>query len=102
LQRQPWLLDKLGLSFLDADGPEELERRSLPPPGRRGFFVGPFPEESRNRHPLDVGEAQEAAPMSVGEDRLKAAIISRLLTLAADGTPQQDWKSKVLSTLLLQ
>ena len=43
LQRQPWLLDKLGLSFLDADGPEELEHRSLPPPGRRGFFVGPFP-----------------------------------------------------------
>jgi hypothetical protein len=43
LQRQPWLLDKLGLSFLDADGPQELEHRSLPPPGRRGFFVGPFP-----------------------------------------------------------
>src|SRR5215813_3717226 len=47
LQRQPRPLDKLGLSFLDADGPEELEHRSLPPPGRRGFFVGPFPWQLR-------------------------------------------------------
>ena len=51
---------------------------------------------------LDALEEQYERPLSVGEDRLKAAIISRLLTLAADGTPQQDWKSKVLSTLPLQ
>jgi hypothetical protein len=51
---------------------------------------------------LDALEEQYERPLSVGEDRLKAAIISRLLTLSADGTPQQDWKSKVLSTLPLQ
>jgi hypothetical protein len=51
---------------------------------------------------LDALEEQYERPLSVGEDRLKAAIISRLLTLAADGTPQRDWKSKVLSTLPLQ
>jgi hypothetical protein len=51
----------------------------------------------------EILDAQQyERPLSVGEDRLKAAIISRLLTLAADGTPQQDWKSKVLSTLPLQ
>ena len=35
---------------------------------------------------------------SVSEQRLKAAIIERLLDCATDGTPRDEWKIRVLSS----
>ena len=36
------------------------------------------------------------------EQRLKAALVTRLLALAAEGTPEQEWKFKILSNLPLR
>jgi hypothetical protein len=36
------------------------------------------------------------------EERLKATLIERLLTLASDGTPESQWKRKILSNLPLR
>ena len=36
------------------------------------------------------------------EQRLKAALIERLLALATEGTPEREWKFKILSSLPLQ
>ena len=33
------------------------------------------------------------------EERLKAALIDRLLAFATDGTPEREWKLKILSNL---
>jgi protein-arginine kinase len=47
-----------------------------------------------NEHYLiRVGDSQQ---------RLKAALIERLLALAADGTPEREWKFKILSNLPLR
>ena len=36
------------------------------------------------------------------EERLKAALIDRLLAFATDGTPEREWKLKILSNLPLR
>jgi uncharacterized protein (UPF0262 family) len=36
------------------------------------------------------------------DERLKAALIERLLALAIDGTPERQWKRKILSNLPLR
>jgi hypothetical protein len=36
---------------------------------------------------------------SISEQRLKATIIERLLDLATDGTPKDEWKARILSSL---
>ena len=47
-------------------------------------------------------ELDEQLAVSVGEQRLKATVIERLLDLATDGTPQDEWKSQVLSAWSLR
>jgi hypothetical protein len=44
----------------------------------------------------------EQVLLQVNAVRLKAAIVERLLELASDDTPKDEWKSKVLSSLSLR
>ena len=44
-------------------------------------------------------ETDHLVSFGVSPQRLKADIVARLLVLATDGTPQNQWKSKVLSNL---
>ena len=47
-------------------------------------------------------EMDDQVSLGVNPHRLKADIVMRLLDLATDGTPQDEWKSKVLSSLSLR
>jgi hypothetical protein len=47
-------------------------------------------------------ETDDLVSLGVSPQRLKADIVERLLVLATDGTPQNQWKSKVLSSLSLR
>jgi hypothetical protein len=47
-------------------------------------------------------EMDEQVSTPVNPHRLKADIVQRLLDLASNGTPQEEWKAKVLSTLSLR
>jgi hypothetical protein len=47
-------------------------------------------------------ETDDLVSLGVNPHRLKADIVERLLVLATDGTPQDEWKSKVLSGLSLR
>ena len=49
-----------------------------------------------------LDEMDEMVSQGVNPHRLKADIVERLLLLATDGTPQDEWKSKVLSSISLQ
>jgi hypothetical protein len=47
-------------------------------------------------------ETEDLISLGVNPQRLKADIVERLLVLATDGTPQDEWKSKVLRSLSLR
>ena len=51
-----------------------------------------------------MDELDEHYLLRVGdsEQRLTAALIERLLALATDGTPEREWKFKILSNLPLR
>jgi hypothetical protein len=49
-----------------------------------------------------LDETDDLVSLGVNPHRLKADIVERLLVLATDGTPQDEWKSKVLSSLSLR
>jgi hypothetical protein len=45
---------------------------------------------------------EEQVSLRVNPHRLRADIIERLLAVATDGTPQDEWKTKVLRSLSLR
>ena len=47
-------------------------------------------------------EMDDLVALGVNPQRLKADVVERLMALATDGTPQDEWKSKVLSSLSLR
>jgi hypothetical protein len=47
-------------------------------------------------------ETDDLVSLGVNPHRLKADIIEQLLALVTDGTPQDEWKSKVLGSLSLR
>jgi hypothetical protein len=49
-----------------------------------------------------LDELVEPRGFILSDQRLKADIVERLLHLAIDGTPQDQWKSKVLSSLMFR
>ena len=51
---------------------------------------------------MDVLNEHYLLRVGDSEQKLKAALIKRLLALATDGTPERDWKFKILSNLPLR
>ena len=51
---------------------------------------------------MDVLEGQDVLSLDLGDRELRAAIIRQLINVFTDGTPRQDWKSKVLTSLPLR
>jgi hypothetical protein len=49
-----------------------------------------------------LDEMDEQVLLQVNAVRLKAEIVERLLELASNDTPKDEWKSKVLSSLSLR
>jgi hypothetical protein len=49
-----------------------------------------------------LDETDDLVSLGVNPHRLKADIIEQLLALVTDGTPQDEWKSRVLSGLSLR
>jgi hypothetical protein len=49
-----------------------------------------------------LDDMDEMVSLGVNPHRLKADIVERLILLATDGTPQDEWKSKVLDSLSLR
>jgi hypothetical protein len=49
-----------------------------------------------------LDDMDEMVSLGVNPHRLKADIVERLILLATDGTPQDEWKSKVLGSLSLR
>ena len=51
---------------------------------------------------MDVLNEHYLLRVGDSEQRLKAALVERLLSFATDGTPEQEWKFKILSNLPLR
>jgi hypothetical protein len=49
-----------------------------------------------------LDETDDLVSLGVNPHRLKADIVQQLLDLVTAGTPQNEWKSKVLSSLSLR
>ena len=48
---------------------------------------------------MDALQGQDVFRPAVSDEELRAKIIQKLLELAKDGTPAQNWTSKVISSL---
>ena len=51
---------------------------------------------------MDVLNEHYIRRIGDSDEGLKAALIERLLALASDGTPERQWKRKILSNLPLR
>jgi hypothetical protein len=51
---------------------------------------------------MDVLNEHYLLRVGDSKERLKAALIERLLAFATDGTPEREWKLKILSNLPLR
>jgi hypothetical protein len=51
---------------------------------------------------MDVLNEHYLLRVGDSEERLKASLIERLLAFATDGTPEREWKLKILSNLPLR
>ena len=49
-----------------------------------------------------LDETDDLVSLGINPHRLKADIIEQLLALVTDGTPQDEWKSRVLGSLSLR
>ena len=51
---------------------------------------------------MDVLNEHYLLRVGDSEQRLKAALVKRLIALATEGTPEREWKFKILSNLPLR
>src|SRR5262245_8410930 len=70
-------------------------------PASEGLRQGGDAEHSRHLYDI-LDETDDLVSLGVNPHRLKADIIEQLLALVTDGTPQDEWKSKVLGSLSLR